>query len=79
MNVINTILSSVFEEIDAMRSGRFMPYHKISLMIALVTCLIFSVALSHQVVFNLNRRGKCKVTSGDRQDRSYDRPSQVPF
>ena len=51
MNVINTILSSVFEEIDAMRSGRFMPYHKISLMIALVTCLIFSVALSHQVVF----------------------------
>ena len=30
-------------------------------------------------IFTLNRRGKCKVTSGDRQDRSYDRPSQDPF
>ena len=51
MKAINRMIHAALEEIDAMRSGRFMPYHRLSLMIALITCLVFSVALSHQVVF----------------------------
>ena len=51
MKAINRMIHAALEEIDAMRSGRFMPYHRLSLMIALITCLVFSIALSHQVVF----------------------------
>ena len=40
MKAINRMIHAALEEIDAMRSGRFMPYHRLSLMIALITCLV---------------------------------------
>ena len=40
MKAINRMIHAALEEIDAMRSGRCMPYHRLSLMIALITCLV---------------------------------------
>ncbi len=45
------IADIVMEEVEAMQSGRFIPYHKIALMIAVVTCIVFSVVFAHGVVF----------------------------
>ena len=51
MNIFREIISSCAEEIAAMRSGRFMPYHKISLAIAVIVTALFSVIFSHGSVF----------------------------
>ena len=52
MNTINAMKTAFCEEIEVMRSGHSMPYHKLSLMISLVTAVIFSILLQHQVVFD---------------------------
>lgn len=48
----SSIWSAMAEEVACMRSGRFIPYHKMAMMIAIVTCIVFSVVFSHGVVFN---------------------------
>lgn len=52
MSVIKSMTQAFCEEIEIMRSGNSMPYHKLSLMVALVTILVFSILLQHEVVFD---------------------------
>lgn len=52
MTTIDAMKQAFFEEVAAMRSGHSMPYHKVALMIALVTCLFFCIFLQHQIAFD---------------------------
>lgn len=52
MNTINAMKMAFCEEIEVMRSGHSMPYHKLSLMVSLVTAIVFAILLQHQVVFD---------------------------
>ncbi len=45
------ISRSILEEWTAMFSGRFPPYHKMGIAVALITTAAFSIILSHDVVF----------------------------
>ena len=45
------ISRSIHEEWTAMFSGRFPPYHKMGIAVALITIVAFSIILSHDVVF----------------------------
>lgn len=42
---------SFFDEWAAMFSGRFVPYHKLAVLVALITSFFFSIAFSHSIVF----------------------------
>lgn len=48
---MNEILSSIVAEVQAMRSGKFIPYHKMAAAVALIVTVIFSVIFSHSTVF----------------------------
>ncbi len=45
------IRKSMASEREAMMSGRFVPYQKLAVLVALITAFAFSIALSHDVVF----------------------------
>lgn len=45
------IRKSMASEWEAMMSGRFVPYQKLAVLVALITAFAFSIALSHDVVF----------------------------
>ena len=45
------ISRSILEEWTAMFSGRFPPYHKMGIAVAVITTVAFSIILSHDVVF----------------------------
>lgn len=47
----NRFSKSFFDEWAAMFSGRFVPYHKLSVLVATIVSLVFSIAFSHDVVF----------------------------
>ncbi|MCR5536731.1 MAG: ABC transporter permease [Succinivibrio sp.] len=48
---MNKYLAAMAEELAIMRSGHAIPYHKVGMMVAMLTCIIFSVIFSHGVVF----------------------------
>lgn len=48
---LKSFAESVLSEIEAMRSGRFIPYHKLALMAATLTMILFGVIFSHGSVF----------------------------
>lgn len=48
---LQSFAESVLSEIEAMRSGRFIPYHKLALMAATLTMILFGVIFSHGSVF----------------------------
>ena len=48
---MNEILSSIVAEVQAMRSGKFIPHHKMAAAVALIVTVIFSVIFSHSTVF----------------------------
>lgn len=52
MSAIKQMVQAFCEELEVMRSGNSMPYHKLALMVALVTSLVFSILLQHEVVFD---------------------------
>ncbi len=45
------IVNSILDEIGAMMSGHFVPYHKAAFMVASVVALLFSLILTHGTVF----------------------------
>ena len=45
------IRGSVAAEWEAMMSGHFVPYHKLAILVAVITSFMFSIAISHDVVF----------------------------
>lgn len=49
---MNNLIRSINEELDAMLSGHFIPYHKAAIMVAAVVALLFSLILQHGSVFN---------------------------
>ncbi|MFU0841402.1 MAG: ABC transporter permease [Burkholderia sp.] len=56
---------AMFEELDAMTSGHFVPYHKLSIMAAIVTCLVLGTIFSQMsvieapvAVIDLDRTGQ---------------------
>lgn len=62
------IISAILDEVATMRSGNFIPYHKMAPMVAIVACVIFSVLLSHSSVFE----GKIAVIDLDKSQFSTE-------
>ncbi len=58
---MSEILNSIVSEVQAMRSGKFIPYHKMAAAVALIVTVIFSVIFSHSTVFE----GKISVIDLD--------------
>lgn len=48
---MNNALLSIKDEVMAMMSGHFIPYHKTALIVAAVVALLFSLVFSHATVF----------------------------
>lgn len=63
-----SLKEAMVSEINAMRSGFFIPYHKMSLMVAVLVTVIFSVVFSHGLVFE----GQIKVVDLDNSQYSRD-------
>lgn len=70
---MNKIMLSIIEEVQAMRSGLFPPYHKMALMMATLTCVIFSILFSHGVVIE----GKISVIDLDHSSFSQELIEQI--
>ena len=45
------LAQSFFDEWAAMFSGHFVPYHKLAVLVALITSFFFSITFSHDIVF----------------------------
>ena len=45
------VRASIREEWEAMFSGHFVPYHKLSVLVAIIAGFIFSIFMSHDIVF----------------------------
>lgn len=58
---MQNIIKSMVEELQAMMSGHFVPYHKAAIMVAAVVALIFSLIFRHGIVFE----GKVSVIDLD--------------
>ena len=48
---MKAIIESLLEEIGAMHSGHFVPYHKTAIVVAAVVAFLFSVVFHHTTVF----------------------------
>lgn len=48
---MKAIIESMLEEIGAMHSGHFVPYHKTAIVVAAVVAFLFSVVFHHATVF----------------------------
>lgn len=51
MSVIRDCIASMIEELGAMFSGKFVPYHKTAVFVAGLTAFLFSLIFGHSVVF----------------------------
>lgn len=49
--MMSGIMQSIVSEIEALRSGRFIPYHKLALMASILTMVLFGAIFSHGSVF----------------------------
>ncbi|OCG36677.1 multidrug ABC transporter permease [Gilliamella sp. Bim1-2] len=70
---MQNIIKSMLEELDAMLSGHFIPYYKVSLGLAAIVSLVFSIVLSHGAVFE----GKIAVIDLDGSHYSTELISKV--
>ncbi|OCG07162.1 multidrug ABC transporter permease [Gilliamella sp. wkB178] len=70
---MQNIIKSIFEELDAMLSGHFIPYYKVSIGLATIVALIFSLVLSHGAVFE----GKIAVIDLDGSKYSTELISKI--
>ncbi|OCG21031.1 multidrug ABC transporter permease [Gilliamella sp. wkB108] len=70
---MQNIIKSILEELDAMLSGHFIPYYKVSLGLAAIIALIFSLVLSHGAVFE----GKIAVIDLDASNYSTELISKI--
>ncbi|MEY0302291.1 ABC transporter permease [Providencia manganoxydans] len=64
---MNNIIYGIMEELKVITSGKFIPYHKMSIIVACVVAIICSLVFSHSAVFN----GKIAVI--DLDSSSYSR------
>ncbi|WP_202112646.1 ABC transporter permease [Gilliamella sp. Pas-s95] len=71
--MMQNIIKSMLEELDAMLSGHFIPYYKVSLGLAAIVSLVFSMVLSHGAVFE----GKIAVIDLDGSNYSTELISKV--
>ncbi|SCC09428.1 ABC-2 type transport system permease protein [Gilliamella bombicola] len=71
--MMQNIIKSMLEELDAMLSGHFIPYYKVSLGLAAIVSLVFSIVLSHGAVFE----GKIAVIDLDGSNYSTELISKV--
>ena len=51
-----SVAASVVEECVAMTSGHFVPYQKLGVLVAVLVSLVFSIIVSHDVVFEVRPR-----------------------
>lgn len=58
---LKSIMSAMAEELAAMRSGHFPPYHKMAVAVAVITTVVFAVIFAHGAVFE----GRIKVIDLD--------------
>ncbi|WP_294615866.1 ABC transporter permease [uncultured Gilliamella sp.] len=70
---MQNIIKSILEELDAMLSGHFIPYYKVSIGLAAIIALIFSIVLSHGAVFE----GKIAVIDLDGSKYSTELISKI--
>lgn len=71
--MMQNIIKSMLEELDAMLSGHFIPYYKVSLGLVAIVSLVFSIVLSHGAVFE----GKIAVIDLDGSNYSTELISKV--
>ncbi|XKM13554.1 ABC transporter permease [Orbaceae bacterium ac157xtp] len=70
---MQNIIKSIMEELEAMTSGRFIPYYKASMAMAMIIAILFSLILTHGSVFE----GKIAVIDLDGSSYSTDLISKV--
>lgn len=70
---MQNIIKSILEELEAMMSGHFIPYYKVSIGLAAIISLIFSLVLSHGAVFE----GKIAVIDLDGSKYSTELISKI--
>ncbi|WP_392559558.1 ABC transporter permease [Orbus mooreae] len=70
---MQNIINSMIEELQAMMSGHFVPYHKAAIMVAAVVALIFSLIFRHGIVFE----GKVSVIDLDGSHYSTELISKI--
>lgn len=71
--MIRKIKDAFLEEVEAMLSGRFIPYHLAAFMMAILTTLFFSVTMTHSAVFE----GRIAVIDLDSSNYSTDLIQQL--
>lgn len=71
--MMQNIIKSMLEELDAMLSGHFIPYYKVAIGLAAIISLIFSIVLSHGTVFE----GKIAVIDLDGSNYSTELISKI--
>jgi ABC-2 type transport system permease protein len=71
--MMQNIIKSMLEELDAMLSGHFIPYYKVAIGLAAIISLIFSIVLSHGAVFE----GKIAVIDLDGSNYSTELISKI--
>lgn len=71
--MIRKIKDAILEEVEAMLSGRFIPYHLAAFMMAILTTLFFSVTMTHSAVFE----GRIAVIDLDSSNYSTDLIQQL--
>ena len=71
--MMQNIIKSIQEELDAMLSGHFIPYYKVAIGLAAIVALIFSIVLSHGSVFE----GKIAVIDLDGSNYSTELISKI--
>ncbi|HIW06643.1 MAG TPA: ABC transporter permease [Candidatus Ignatzschineria merdigallinarum] len=70
---MNNIILSMKEEMDAMLSGRFIPYYKVAIILVFIVATIFSVLYRHGVIFE----GKIAVIDLDASQSSTQLIQQI--
>lgn len=65
---LKTLSDAMVSEVNAMRSGHFMPYHKLSVIVAVMVMILFGVVFSHGSVFE----GTIDVIDLDKSQYSQD-------
>lgn len=70
---MHNIVKSILEELGAMLSGHFVPYHKTAIAVAAVTTVLFSIVFAHSTIFE----GRIAVVDLDHSKLSTELIEQI--
>lgn len=64
--MIANVIQSIREEIEAMTSGQFVPYHILSVLVSIIDAIFFSAVFAHNTIYD----GKIAVIDLDQSQTS---------